>query len=319
MQYVYAVYREKSFSAAAEKLYISQPSLSANVRRVEETVGQPLFDRSTKPVSLTPCGRRYIDAAEQIMAAESAFREYLGNAEHLRTGALTIGGSNLFSSFILPPMIASFTARYPGVRVSLTEANTADLTAMMRRGDADLVIDNAQLDTAVFDRRLYREEQLLLAVPRRMAEEADPAVKEKGGPDTGTVAGPADLRRFAQLPFLLLKASNSTRTMAEAMFAAYGIRPHILLELDQQMTSYNVCCSGMGCAFISDTLIGLVPRDPGIALYRLAPELSRREVYFYWRSGRPLSRAAQVFLDENAAGGRADRQQGSAAAGGVRA
>ncbi len=246
MQYVYAVYKEKSFSAAAEKLFISQPSLSANVRRVEKAVGQSLFDRSTKPVSLTACGRRYIDAVEQILAAETSFSEYLNDAEELRTGTLSLGGSSLFSSFILPPMIAQFTTRYPAVRVGITEANTAELTAMMRHGDLDLIIDNAPLDSQIFGRRLYRVEHLLLAVPRRMAEEAG-IMRESGtaeAAESGTGLGgtypEADLRRFAHLPFLLLKETNGTREIAETLFSESGIHPHILLELDHQMTSYNV-------------------------------------------------------------------------------
>ena len=60
MEYVYQVYKDKSFSKAAANLFISQPSLSANVKRVEKKVGFPIFDRSTKPLSLTECGKEYI-------------------------------------------------------------------------------------------------------------------------------------------------------------------------------------------------------------------------------------------------------------------
>ena len=63
MKYIYAVYQEKSVSKAAERLCISQPSLSASIRRTEEKVGYPLFDRSTKPLSLTECGEKYIHAS----------------------------------------------------------------------------------------------------------------------------------------------------------------------------------------------------------------------------------------------------------------
>ena len=65
-KYVYEVYREKSFSKAAQNLYISQPSLSARIKKIEEEIGVPLFDRSTSPLQLTEAGRIYIDAAEEI-------------------------------------------------------------------------------------------------------------------------------------------------------------------------------------------------------------------------------------------------------------
>ncbi len=65
-KYVYEVYREKSFSKAAQNLYISQPSLSARIKKVEERIGVPLFDRSTSPLQLTEVGKAYIEAAEEI-------------------------------------------------------------------------------------------------------------------------------------------------------------------------------------------------------------------------------------------------------------
>ena len=60
MEYIYTVYKERSFTKAAKKLFISQPSLSASVKHIEEKVGYPIFDRGTKPISLTECGRKYI-------------------------------------------------------------------------------------------------------------------------------------------------------------------------------------------------------------------------------------------------------------------
>lgn len=79
MEYVYEVYKEKSFSKAAASLFISQPSLSANVRRVENRIGYPIFDRSTKPLSLTECGRQYIQCVERIMNIERDFSDFIND------------------------------------------------------------------------------------------------------------------------------------------------------------------------------------------------------------------------------------------------
>ena len=73
MEYIYTVYKERSFTKAAKKLFISQPSLSASVKHIEEKVGYPIFDRGTKPISLTECGRKYIESVEKIMAVEDEF------------------------------------------------------------------------------------------------------------------------------------------------------------------------------------------------------------------------------------------------------
>ena len=74
MEYVYQVYKDKSFSKAAANLFISQPSLSANVKRVEKKVGFPIFDRSTKPLSLTECGKEYIQSVFILDFAISHFK-----------------------------------------------------------------------------------------------------------------------------------------------------------------------------------------------------------------------------------------------------
>ena len=77
MEYIYEVYKEKSFSKAARKLFISQPSLSANVKRIEQKIGYPVFDRSTNPIQLTECGARYIGAVEEIIAVQNSFANYI--------------------------------------------------------------------------------------------------------------------------------------------------------------------------------------------------------------------------------------------------
>ena len=166
MEYVYEVYKEKSFSKASANLYISQPSLSANVKRVEKRIGYPIFDRSTKPLSLTPCGRQYIQSVEKILAIQNEFANFVNDLGELKTGSLVLGGSNLFSSFILPSLIAEFARLHPQITINLIEESTSHLTEMLQQGTVDLVLENTALDSTIFDKKIYREDHLLLAVPK---------------------------------------------------------------------------------------------------------------------------------------------------------
>ena len=138
------VYKEKSFSKAAENLYISQPALSAMIKKVEAKVGMPLFDRSTTPIQLTDCGKKYIKTAEKIMDLEDEFAYYVGNMHELKTGHLSLGGSYLFSSFSFPPLIEQFRQAYPNVKVSLFEGHTPLLEQKLFAGELDIIIDNSQ-------------------------------------------------------------------------------------------------------------------------------------------------------------------------------
>lgn len=101
---------------------------------------------------------------------------------------------------------------------------------------------------------------------------------------------------FEHDSFILLKPDNDTRKRAIDILQKQNITPHILFELDQQMTSYNITCSGMGISFISDTLIRQVPSHPNVVYYKLDSELSCRNLFFYWKSGKYFSQAMKEFL-----------------------
>ena len=304
MEYVYAVYQEKSFSRAAEKLFISQPSLSANVKRVEQQVGYPIFDRSTKPLTLTECGRQYIRAVEKIRQAQSEFADFVSDWGGLRTGSLTLGGSSLFSSWILPPLMADFARRYPGIDVELVEETTGHLARMLQTGEVDLLLDNCELDSEIFDRCVFRRERLLLAVPRRLSVNQQleafqiPVEQIRDGSFLKPELPEVPLSAFREEPFILLKPENDTWKRALAIFQRNNLRPQVLFQVDQQMTSYNITSSGMGLSFIGDTPICCVPPHPDVVYYKLKGENSVRDIFFYWKRGRYLSRAMEEFLRE---------------------
>ena len=167
--YVYEVYRQRSFTRAAQALYISQPSLSQMIRKAEGRIGTTIFDRSTSPIGLTEAGRAYIRAAEQVLQIESDLRRYLDDAERCITGVLTLGGAMLFTSYVLPPLLSAFSERYPGVELRLHEAPTARLKEQLQEGKLDFAVDNSAFDPAVYEARLFKREQVILAVPRAFA------------------------------------------------------------------------------------------------------------------------------------------------------
>lgn len=301
-EYVYAVYREKSFSRAAQKLFISQPSLSAAVKRAEDRIGYPVFDRSTKPLKLTECGEKYIAAVEKMLAAEQEFYHYVNDLGELKTGNLTLGGSSLFSSWILPQIMGRFSRKYPMVKISLVEESTSRLEELLQNGGVDLMMDNCDLDSAVFDSCVYQKEHLLLAVPGAFAvngklqEYAVSAREIRRGKLSESEIPPVPLEYFRDEPFALLKPDNDTRKRAMNLCRLHGFEPRMIFELDQQQTAYHVTCSGLGVSFVSDTLIIYGGANPGVVYYRLDGADSFRDLFFYWKKGRYFSRAMGEFL-----------------------
>lgn len=303
MEYVYAVYKEKSFSKAAEKLFISQPSLSANVKREEQCVGYPIFDRSTKPLGLTEPGKKYIETVEKILSMQNEFSEYIDDLGDLKTGKLVLGGSSLYSSWVLPPLMGNFSKKYPLVQLELVEETTTNLQRMLQNGQIDFLLDNCKLEDEIFERQLYQKEYLVLAVPKHFKindglekfQISVEAIRELTFLDE-TVPS-VDLSLFAQESFILLKPENDTRIRAMELCREHDFSPNIVFELDQQMTSYNITCSGMGISFISNTLISKVPESAEVVYYKLAGQQSCRNLYFYWKRKSYFSKVMQAFLD----------------------
>lgn len=302
MEYVYAVNKERSFSKAAEKLYISQPSLSASIKRIEKKIGCPIFDRSCTPLRLTECGEEYIRCMIKIMDLEEGFKNYVNNLETLKSGRLRIGGGNFLISFILPPLISIFTQSYPAVQIELVETTTAQLEKQLVSGELELIIDNTYPKELSYEKQLLLTEHLMLAVPQKFIKStqlADCYLTQKeilGGKHLEKNAPAVQLSSFITFPFILLKLGNDTRQRADLLLKREGLTPHTLLEVDQQLSGYNIANQGMGVTFVSDTLIKKVAPSPGTVFYKLEGLDTRREINFFYRRGKYLTRAMSEFL-----------------------
>ena len=302
MKYVLEVYRTGSFTAAAKSLYISQPSLSLMVKKAEKQLGEPIFDRSTIPVTLTEAGVLYITAARQIQEAKDNMMEGISRLSHCLSGHISIGSTTLFASFVLPELITRFSEAYPGISVTVRESNSPNLINEVQDGLLDFSIDNALYDAPNIDCRPFRKEHLLLAVPasapinRRLNKYCFSA--------TELLCGEAErqdcvsLSEFADEPFLLLRNGNDTRSRADKMFGQCRIKPNILLELDQQLTTYHLAAYGMGVAFVSDTLVKCSIPDNRLLFYRVASEYSERYITVYYKRNRILPSGVKAFLRE---------------------
>ena len=303
MRYVYEVYKEMSFSRAAQNLFISQPSLSAAVKKEEDRIGAQIFDRSTNPIRLTEIGQQYIRYAERIMDAENSFSNYISDLATLKHGSLSIGGTNFFVSYVLPPLLSRFTARYPSIHIKVFEGSTSELTEKLNTGILDLLLDNSVLDPAIFDRKVIQEDHLLMVVPIAFPSNIDAAPYTftaddvKAGHHLDPGVAPVPMHFFHDDPFLLLRERNDTRERAMLICKENHFTPKIRLELDQQITAYNLASYGMGITFVGDSLIQNVPKAKNLLFYKLEKEDSVRQISFHYKRNRYLSRAVSAFLD----------------------
>lgn len=300
MEYVYEVYKEKSFTKAAKNLFVTQPCLSALIKKNEQKLGFQIFTRNTNPIQLTECGKEYIRYIEKIQALENEFENYLNDVRGLKTGHLSIGSNNAFSALVLPQMISNFNRKYPGVEVNLSEGNIFYLEEKLFKGDLDLVFDNHPMDEAIYEKELFGSEQLLLASPIKpgaaLSEYALSHQEILEGKhllsETPTVA----FSRFQDQDFIALHSGNDTRIRMDLLCEQAGFRPKIRLEVDQLTTAYNIICNNMGTTLVSDTLVTRTAPVPGVVYYKIDSEHTKRFAYFYYKRSAYVSRAMREFI-----------------------
>lgn len=301
-KYVYEVYKERSFTKAAQNLYISQPSLSARIKKIEEIIGEPLFDRSTTPLQLTEVGKVYIEAAEEITQIEQRVENYINDLAGLKTGNLAVGASTLFAAYVVPSLITQFNQKFPDVHIQLIEGNTAELEEMLGSNALDFVIDNYHYDSMLYNKELYCEENILLAVPKHFAVNEELGmyqlsyknIKNKNYLNQKYPAVP--LGRFADLPFIMLTQGNDTRTRGDRLCRNVGFKPNIVLEFNQQSTAYMASSTQLGATFISDILVSQLPTFENLVYYKLDGEEAKRKVFFYYKTHKYKTRVMEEFV-----------------------
>ena len=303
MEYIYCIYKERSFSRAAERLHISQPSLSAMVRKIEAQVGAPIFDRKTRPVSLTPFGTEFVQGIEQIFEIEEHLHHLVYELHNLERGSVAVGGSNLNISYTVPQKLVQFKQAYPKVDLRIVEKDTLTCKQMLDSGELDLMVTNRPMSAEEYHRIVCYREELVLAVPQsfpfNLGLEDKRLTPEELDGQVSSV--PLQRRIFPQLldrvPLILLHRGNYLRLCSDILFQDHQVEPNIMLEVDKSSIAYNFARLGLGATIISSVLVESSHRDSGLYFYRLHGAQTSREAFICYRKGRYVSMAMRRLIN----------------------
>ena len=301
IDYVYEVYKEKSFSAAAKNLYVSQPALSSSIKKIEARLGITIFDRSSQPIALTEEGKVYIEAVERIMAIKKGLETRISDISKLKTGHITVSGENYISSFIYPKIIIEFMERYGGIDIEMVESNSHDLQNQLLCENVDLLIDY-KFDPALYDSYPLTMEHIILCVPKKL--EINERLKEyqltardiKNGKHLKSNCDGVHLKEFADEMFVILKKGNYSHKHSMELCAEAGFTPKVKIYPDQMITSYNMSRAGMGVSLIPDLLIYATPESGKCVYYKLLDASSLRQLCIGFKKNRYMSRAVEAFI-----------------------
>jgi DNA-binding transcriptional LysR family regulator len=242
MEYLLAVVEEGSFTRAAQRLSVSQPALSHQIRALERAVGHPLLERLPDAVRLTPMGRAYLPhAVAALHSAQEAWHVGRPGVESERI-SLRIAALYSIALGIIPPAVLTWRRSYPEANIELLEfANTPDLVSRMGLGGADVAVTAAPLqwDGPV---RVLGQEELVVVLT------ADDPVMDGG---RRTVA----LAELADRQWVLYAPDNALAQVVDQVCSAAGFVPHPAVRTHHTATAVQLAAAGLGPALVPRNMI----------------------------------------------------------------
>lgn len=167
----------KSFTGAAEALYMTQPAISWQIKALEEEIGLRLFNRHDKNLELTEAGSRFYQTCQQILSLYRQSEEYMSEYRGLSCGSLKLGASTIPGEYILPQALSGFIIKYPGLNVSLSIGGTVNIIKELSIGHIDLAIVGAKTVAPQVEYTEWLPDEMILvtarnsSLPQKMAPE----------------------------------------------------------------------------------------------------------------------------------------------------
>lgn len=260
LTYVIAVAECQSISKAAEKLYVTQPSLSQYIHSIEKQLGMKLFDRSITPLQLTDAGRLYVEWARKLLAMEENMNNAMSDLMGLETGSVRIGASPFRVRCLLARSIAAFHAKYPGIHLTIREADMKQLRDQLIAGEIDFVIGTGSFEEKQFHVEPLADERLYLAMaaghPLAMRL-PEPLTAEDimQGTQRFLRQKPIDLTVVEHEPFVAANAGEYDIELLRNICRRSGFEPDIAFSVQTIETVFSFVCSNMGIALLPDSLI----------------------------------------------------------------
>ena len=286
---------ELHMTRTAQRLFISQQTLSNHIRRMEEELGVPLFKR--KPaLSLTLAGELLLSFAQKVNRDYSRLLDALSDIEGQERGMLRLGGSTFRLNACLPELLPAFTKRYPQVEIRVTDAISSKLEPMVLEGALDFaVVLSGTENPALLSRHLIHD-QIYLCVSDRLLEEY--YGKDAQGLKQRAKNG-AFVQDFERIPFCLM--SNRMGQMLKACFDEAGVIPRVYSKSTYTQFGLSMCEKGLAACVASQmNLLGQLPRlsrDINIFPLRGREGLLALPLSLIQRKERALPLYARYFLD----------------------
>ena len=279
-----AVVEKSSFSQAAEKLGVTQPAVSLQVRALEERLGQTLLDRSGRRVEPTEAGLRLYRSAQRMLALEEQLYDEVADESGGLRGTLAIGASTGPGAHLVPLLLCEFQRAHPELHVALSIWDTHTVSEKVAQRELELGVVGALRRNRSLEFEPLVRDEIVLAVP----------------PGHRAAGGTVSVDELREETVIAMQEGAGVRQVVDEELRRAGLRVRELeprLELGLQESVKSAVAAGFGVTFISRTAIEGELAAGTLAMARVESLDPARQIYLVRAKGRPPTRAAAAFLE----------------------
>jgi DNA-binding transcriptional LysR family regulator len=281
-----AVVEAGSFSRAAATLFISQPAVSKAVAELERQVGVPLLDRSRRKITLTAAGETLHRYAVQIFVTERSAEIELARLRGVAEGRLAIGASATIGVYRLPPLLAEFRRRHPGIELFLDIGTTNEIIVRLWQSPLDIAFAEGPVHDERLETSSWLSDNLVV-----ICAADHPLAGQGHTPDTRL-----SLDRVLEEPFIAREPGSATRLFIDEELQKRDIALRVTTEAGSTEAIKELVKRGLGIALVSEAAIQEAVADGSLAVLPI-PDLTIPRRFSLLRVvGRPLSASAEAFL-----------------------
>lgn len=295
--YIKTIADERSLTRAAQKLYLTQPSLSHCVMTIERQLGTRLFRRTSDGLLLTYAGEKYYRMASEVLRVYAAFEAELSDESALARGRVTFGITNYLATDHLPRVLPAFNRAHPGIELRVREETTDEMERSLLSGKLDFAIMHTGLDDSV-TRNPSLTHEVLGRDPFLIAAPPDTPYLDRAVQREGEDYPELDPACLAEAPFLMVTQGQRIRHVTDRVLTAAGVTPHIVLTSRNYEMLRRLAAEGMGYTLVPRQYVGILGGQAYEPRYFMIPE--RYSAYWELSIVTPkdayLSRAAQELL-----------------------
>lgn len=290
LNYALSIARYQNLTKAAEELYISQPTLSKCLQKLEREMGGKLFSRSGNTYVPTYLGRRYLEYARKVLALNQDWERELKDMNACMDGELNIAFPLMRSSCMVPSIMKVFHKKYPGVRVNFMEEAHAIQEKLLLNDELDFGIFNETRPHPKLSYETLLREEILLVMP------PDHPMAVRGMKRSEVKHLWIDLRLLEKEEFILHFPDQTTGQLALELFETWGIKPQVSVRTRNTETSVRLCMEGMGLCFVPETYIKNMRFDTPPACFSVGEKGVFSTLTIASRKGAHLPSYAQDFI-----------------------